>query len=199
VLRGAGEVGYDGGMAEIDETGEAVAVEVEVVDERAGRPRGAGILNHRQLAFARFVAEGNKLRDAYRRAYGVAKGSKGSALAKQPQVAAEIARRQQEAEAACTLKRDEALRFLTAVIRTPVAELHATHDLVQEIATGRDGSVKVRGMSKLAAMKMLGQMTGWFKPKEEEEEGERKTIFYIKNMWEDGPPKLVEGQDLGDH
>jgi hypothetical protein len=38
-------------------------------------------------------------------------------------------------------------------------------------------------------------MTGWFKPKEEKPE---KTVFYVKNMWEDGPPKLVEGLGLED-
>jgi hypothetical protein len=186
-------------MEEIEEK-DGVVVDVEVVGagELTGRPKGAGALNHRQLAFARFVAEGDSLADAYRRAYGVIRRNYGSKLAKQPQVAAEIARRQQEAEAACMLKRDEALRFLTAVIRTPVAELHATHDLVQEVVTAKDGSVKVRGMPKLAAMKMLGQMTGWFKPKEDDGE-ERKTIFYIKKMWDDEPAKLVEGQDFGNH
>ncbi len=167
---------------------EAVAVDVEVVEDRAlttrptGRPKGAGILNPRQLAFARFVAEGNSLADAYRRAYGVVHSRHGSKLAKKPQVAAEIARRQQEAEAACALKRDEALRFLTAVVRTPVAELHATHDLVQEIVTGRDGSVRVKGMPKLAAMRMLGQMMGWFNPKEDEED--RELTIVLQKMWD---------------
>jgi hypothetical protein len=172
-------------MEEMERKGDAVAVDVEIVGEavkRTGRPAGTGILNHRQLAFARFVAEGNSLVDAYERAYGKVKRNHGSKLAKQPHVAEEIARRQREAEAACTLKRDEALRFLTAVVRTPVAELHETHDLVHEIVTARDGSVKVRGMPKLMALKMLGQMMGWFKPTEDEED--RELVITLKKMWE---------------
>jgi hypothetical protein len=139
-------------------------------------------LNSRQLLFARLVGEGKSRREAYRRAYGKDHPHGAAVVSRHPEVMAEIERRREEAEAVSVLKRDEVLHLLSSIILTPVSDLDPTHPLIQEYTVTRRGEVetlKVKGLPKLDAIKLLAHMCGWMKP---EESGEPVTVI-LKKMW----------------
>jgi hypothetical protein len=145
-------------------------------------------LNARQLKFARIVAEGASQNTAFEKVYGKSDATYASRLARRPAVAAEIARLQAEAAAACDLKRDEMVRFLVSIIRTPVGYLDAEHPLTQEWMEVETRGVTrrgVKGISKLGAAKLLCGILGWLRP-DTDNQGELRIT--LKKMWEDGPP-----------
>ena len=142
-------------------------------------------LSPRQLIFARLVADGTTQTAAYAQVYGK-KSSKAdaSALANHPKVAAEIARRQREAEARADMKRDDMVRYLVSILHTPVGELNDSHPLVQEINTVHRGDtdfLRIKALPKLQAARLLCQIMGWLKPQEEEP---KELNIVIKKMWD---------------
>ncbi|MCW1912040.1 hypothetical protein OJ996_00535 [Luteolibacter sp. GHJ8] len=148
------------------------------------KPKGRYKLNSRQLLFARLVGEGKSLREAYRRAYSVSAPHGAAMLARHPAVVEEIARRRAEAEEASVLKRNEVLELLTSIILTPVADLDVNHPLVQEYTLTRRGEIetlRVKALSKMDAIKLLGLMCGWMKQDNEVQ----PMTFVLKKMWED--------------
>jgi phage terminase small subunit len=141
-------------------------------------------LNPRQLLFARLVADGASQAAAYARVYGrTSSKADASALANHPKVAAEITRRQREAEARADMKRDDMVRYLVSILHTPVSELDDTHPLVQEINTTHRGDtdfLRIKALPKLQAARLLCQIMGWLKPAEED----REVNIVIKKMWD---------------
>ncbi len=140
-------------------------------------------LNPRQLQFARLIGTGTTQREAYRQIYGKLSDSNAYRTAQRPNVAAAIARYQRDAQAASVIKRDEVLRTLAEIIRTPVGELHEGHPLVQEITLTRrrdDTTItRIKGVSKMDAIKLLCQLCGWFNPEETQE----PLTIVLKKMW----------------
>ena len=147
-------------------------------------PKKQRRINSRQLIFVHLVAGGMQKMKAYLEAFGrVVENGYAPVLARKPNVSAEIQRLQSEAEAASHIQRDEALRFLAEIIRTPVGDLHHKHPLVQDVIVTRRGeveTVRVRGISKLDALKLLAQICGWLRPGEKEEE---PLTVILKKMW----------------
>lgn len=154
----------------------AEEVTTEMVAERGKK------LNVRQALFARLVGLGKSQVDAYAEAYGKPSTAAASALARRPKVAAEISRLREETAAASVIKRDEILRLLALIIRTPVGDLHERHPLTQEMTVRRHGEteiVRVKAMPKIEAIKLLCQMCGWMKP----EANEEPLTVVLKKMW----------------
>lgn len=156
--------------------------EGEAVSPKRGKVQK---LNSRQALFARLVGEGKSRREAYRRAYGKDHPHGAVMVERHPEVVAEIERYRAEAEAASVLKRNEVLELLTSIILTPVGDLDVDHPLVQEYVMTRRGEVetlRVKALSKMDAIKLLGLMCGWMK---QEEMGQQATTIVLKKMWED--------------
>lgn len=141
-------------------------------------------LNAQQMNFVRLVAEGKTNTQAYLEAYGKLNRGNASTLSRHPLVEAEIARLKAETDAASAMKREDMVRFLTAVIWTPVGRLTDDDPLTQEYTVTRRGeaeTVRIKAMPKLEAVKLLCQLCGWLKPEREEEE---PLTIVIKKMWE---------------
>jgi hypothetical protein len=157
--------------------------------------KGKRCLTTKQTKFARGVAAGASPTEAFGAAYGRHNASDASKQMRLPYVAEEIERMRSVNRAAFDLERQDLIVYLTAILFTPVARVDAEHLLAESYEVYRDGAkerVKVKMVSKIEAVKALCRMMGWWeadKPAEDKE-----TVFYIKKMWEDGPPRLVEGQ-----
>jgi hypothetical protein len=150
-------------------------------------------LNARQRKFALLVAEGMSQYAAFEKVYGRKEATYASALTRKPAVAAEIARLQAEAAAACSLKHQELVGFLVSVIMTPVGHLGPDDLLVQEwteVETKGSKRRTLKGINKLGAAKLLSCLLGWMKPDHSSSQSEVKIV--LKKMWED-----EEGADQG--
>lgn len=160
--------------------------------------RKSRCLTSKQTVFAKGVAAGSSPTQAYLAAFGRNHGSDAAKLIKRPYVAEEIERLRASNREACHLERKDLVDYLTAILFTPVARVDAEHLLAESYEAYRDGGkerVKVKMVSKMEAVKTLCRMMGWWEA-DKTPEGPKKTIFYIKKMWDDDAPKLVEGQDL---
>jgi hypothetical protein len=153
-------------------------------------------LNPRQLKFARLVAGGSTQTAAYTEAYGHDGAGRAAKLAARPAVAAEIERLQHLSEEACELDREDLIRYLVNVIRTPVGELHPDHPLTQELIELESKDTtrrRVKGVCKLGAAKLLCGILGWLRTEKVEKTGDRELTIYLKKMWEEGPPIEITG------
>lgn len=139
-------------------------------------------LNPRQLQFAHLVGTGTTQREAYRQVYGKHNDGNAYRAAQRPNVAAAIASYQREAAGTSVIKRDEVLRILTAIIRTPVGHLDASNPITAEYSVTRKGDAeitRIKALPKLEALKLLCQLCGWLKPQENEE----PLTIILKKMW----------------
>jgi len=136
------------------------------------------ILNPRQAKFAElYVASGNATR-AYGKAYDVAKteegnfpgwcATDGNRLLRNEKVQAEVERIKGENQALASLSREETLDYLVSVITTPVGEIGPDSALCEEYEVKPDGTVKVKCVSKLGAVKELVRLTGMAAPEKKE-------------------------------
>lgn len=156
----------------------------------AERKSQAG-LNARQMRFARIVAEGASQNAAFEKVYGKSEATYASRLARKPAVAAEIARLQAEAAGCCDLKREEMIRYLVSIVRTPVGHLDADHPLTQEwyeVSTKSGTRRGAKGISKLGAAKLLCGILGWLRPGNEHDGVLQITL---NKMWDDDPPEDI--------
>ena len=62
------------------------------------------------------------------------------------------------------LSREEALRWLSDLIRTPIGSVGKDSPLVQAYEEDSEGKVKVRLADKIAGLQTLCRMTGWNEP-----------------------------------
>ncbi|MCW1916349.1 terminase small subunit [Luteolibacter sp. GHJ8] len=151
-------------------------------DTAAATDPAAKKLNPRQIQFAHLVGTGTTQREAYRIVYGSINDGNAHKAALRPNVAAAIARHQQQAAATCTLKRDDLIRTLTDIILTPVADLHIAHPLTAEYTvtrTAKTETTRIKALSKMDAIKLLAQLCGWLKPEPQPEPVE----IVLKKMW----------------
>jgi hypothetical protein len=124
-------------------------------------------LNQRQEVFAQGIAAGLSGVEAFQR---VTSGNpkdcdvKADKMRRQPAVAARIQELMAQNSQASKLSREEALRWLSDLIRTPIGSVGKDSALVQAYEEDRAGNVKVRLADKIAAMQTLCRMTGWNEP-----------------------------------
>ncbi len=151
---------------------------------RHGRKR----LTDRQRWFAQLVVGGETLTDAYVTAFPPCKrrilaGNSGYRLARKPQVAEYIAELRAEVwretgmESVAT--RGEVLRFLTAVIQTPVGmvdEFSALCVAFKRSATG----LEIWMPDKIRAADRLARMQGWYLPEKEETDGMAELMEIVR-------------------
>jgi hypothetical protein len=130
--------------------------------------------NPRHERFAVLVAEGRSQADAYREVYPKSKRWKYDAVYP---MASELARkvsvrvRELQAELAkrSAIEKEEVVRFLSAVVWTPVGQVGPDSPLVQAYKRGKYG-LRISMVSKLGACKLLAELLGWYAtPKEEGE------------------------------
>lgn len=143
-------------------------------------------LSARQKRFAGLVVEGMSQCEAYEKVYGKKEATYASRLTRKPSVAAEIARLQAEAAAACSLKHQELVGFLVSVIMTPVGHLGPDDLLVQEwteVETKGGKRRTLKGINKLGAAKLLACLLGWMRPDHSTNEAGIKIV--LKKLWED--------------
>jgi hypothetical protein len=79
-------------------------------------------------------------------------------------VKARISELRAENERKSELSREEALRWLAALIRAPAGSVGKDSPLVQSYEEDSEGNVKVRLADKIAGLQTLCKMVGWNKP-----------------------------------
>jgi hypothetical protein len=97
------------------------------------------------------------------------------------------------------LSREEALQWLSDLIRTPIGSVGKDSPLVQAYEEDRAGNVKVRLADKIAAMQTLCRMTGWNEPDQVSLSGTDTLSAYLLELRAQpisGPILPLEGQQL---
>jgi hypothetical protein len=168
------------------------AAKAEAKPVKTGRKRQPKYLTRKQTAFAEGIAAGASPTQAFQAAYGRKNTAEAAKNTRIPHIEAEIERMREANRNISALERKDLINYLKAILFTPVAWVDAEHLLAESYEAYRDGTkerVKVKMVSKIEAMKTLCRMMGWWEPEKPAEDPE--TIFYIKKMWDDEPPKLL--------
>ena len=127
----------------------------------------------RRALFAQLYHRYGNATRAYGEAYDVQKNedgiypgwcaTDGNRLLRNEKVRTEIARLKQDAAELSTVSEEEMVDWLCAAIMTPTGEIGPDSPLCEEYEVKPDGSIKVKGVSKIAAAKELIRLTGWEK------------------------------------
>ena len=80
------------------------------------------------------------------------------------------------------LSREEALRWLSDLIRTPIGSVGKDSPLVQAYEEDSEGKVKVRLADKIAGLQTLCRMTGWNEPEKIRVSGEDSLSAYLLEL-----------------
>jgi hypothetical protein len=170
----------------------------EMEETKGKKTRRKRCMTSKQTTFAQGVAAGSSPTQAFLAAYGRQHPSDAAKQMKLPYVAEEIERMREANRSVCDLERKDLIGYLTAILFTPVARVDGEHPLAEAYELYQDGEkrrVKVKMVSKVEALKALCRMMGWWE--EDKSREDRETVFYIKKMWEDGPPKLAGAAEAG--
>jgi phage terminase small subunit len=135
-------------------------------------------LSVRETKFLDLYLQGVKVADAYRQAGYVSKDrgtarAHGCRLLKRPHVSAALAARQAANKAIQHLTEEEAIGFLTRVVRTPAGKVSVDDDVAQEYVetTGEIAStLRVRMPDKIKAIQHLTLLLGWGKDQKRQQE-----------------------------
>ncbi|MEI6654443.1 MAG: terminase small subunit [Verrucomicrobiota bacterium] len=146
-------------------------------------------LNSRQEKFAQLVASGMPATPAYVAAgYKVTTkvaGTNGPRMLEFAGVAARIKELRTKTSERSEFKRADLVRFLVAVLQTPVGELEANSPLVQEITTDAIGNTttrkRVKMMGKAESARLLVDIMGWKAPEHHVVETGPKALDAIKD------------------
>ena len=107
---------------------------------------------------------------AYERAGYQSKGDAAdvaaSKLLRTPKVAAYLEELRAAAKEKAGMERDDLVKYLVNVLKTPIGEIDANHVLCQEWSCDAEGGMKVKMPAKLSAAKQLAEIMGWNKPQE---------------------------------
>jgi hypothetical protein len=116
----------------------------------------------RHEKFAQGVGSGLSASEAYRRVTGDRKDAdvKGDQWMNKPGVKARIGELRRENDRKSELSREDALRWLADLIRTPIGSVGKDSPLVQAYEEDSAGNVKVRLVDKIAGLQTLCRMTG---------------------------------------
>lgn len=130
--------------------------------------------NPRHERFALLLAEGRSQADAYRKAYPQSKRWKDEAVhVKGSELAGKVSVRvrelQEELAKRSVIQKEEVVKFLSDVVRTPIGEVGPDSPLAQAYESGK-GGVRVSFVSKLAAIEQLAKLLGWYAPQKVENE-----------------------------
>jgi hypothetical protein len=113
-------------------------------------------------------ATGLSRAEAYRRVAGVRAGKNSDSNSDDWLNARGVRKRIQELQERnaqrSELSREEALRWLSDLIRTPIGSVGKDSPLVQAYEEDSEGKVKVRLADKIAGLQTLCRMTGWNEP-----------------------------------
>ena len=127
-------------------------------------------ISDRMRRLCELVVSGMPAGRAYERAgyatHGPAADQNASKLLRIPKVARYLELLRDDAKMKAAMDRDELVKYLVAVLKTPVGVLTEKHELCQEWSVDQSGGMKVRMPSKLAAAKQLADIMGWNRPQE---------------------------------
>lgn len=131
-------------------------------------------LNPRQAKFAELYHRYGNATRAYGEAYDAPKtetgsypnwvSSDGNRLVRNEKVRAEIARLKGESAALSDMTREEMVDYLISAITTPIEQIGPESPLCEEYTVEDSGKIKVKSVSKLAALKELARITGVGEP-----------------------------------
>ena len=134
------------------------------------------ILNARQEAFARFIASGDSIPVAYKKAgFNGDPTRRGSCLAKREDVTQRVVAFRDRIAQGVIFKREDLAAYLVQAILTPPNEVDGDSPLVEEVFSdvqpfgrGKENRkrmrVRVKMVSKLQAAKQLAALLGWDQP-----------------------------------
>ena len=130
--------------------------------------------NPRHERFAQLVAEGRTQADAYRDAFPLSRKWKDSAIHPKAshlsdKVGTRVRELQEELAKRSVIQKEEVVKFLSDVVRTPIGEVGPDSPLAQAYESGK-GGVRVSFVSKLAAIEQLAKLLGWYAPQKVEQE-----------------------------
>jgi hypothetical protein len=131
--------------------------------------------------FAQFVASGLSLAESYRRTTGQTKNAdvKRDQWHRYAGIKERIAELKAQNARKSELSREEALQWLSDLIRTPIGSVGKDSPLVQAYEEDSEGKVKVRLADKIAGMQTLSKMTGWFEPERVRVSGDNSLNAYL--------------------
>ena len=121
-------------------------------------------LNQRQALFCQHIAAGLSGVEAFKR---VTPGSprdcdvKAAQMRRKPGVEARIRELMRENDKKSEMSRQEALQWLSAVIRTSPGEVTKSSPLCQAYEETPDGTIKLRIVDKVVALQQLARMCDW--------------------------------------
>ena len=121
----------------------------------------------RDEAFCQHIASGMTHAEAYRQVSG--RKSKNTDVnaaqwMKHPGVQERIRELKAQNDTKSQLTREEAMEWLTAVVKTPAGQINMDHPLAQSYKVDTDGNLDVRMPDKIGAIQILCKMCGWFEP-----------------------------------
>lgn len=131
-------------------------------------------LNAKHEKFARLYAEGATAAAAYREVCGDKGGARNSGYRwlQREDVKKRIEELEDETRDMLNLSKEELLDKLYEAIITPVGEIDEFHPLCEEVTYNRDGSKKIKMISKLGAIEKIARMAGYNEPDEVEVKGD---------------------------
>ena len=142
--------------------------------------------NVKHEKFAQLCATGLSRAEAYRRVAGVRAGKNSDANSDDWLNARGVRQRIQELQEQSAkkseLSREEALKWLTDLIQTPIGSVGKDSPLVQAYEEDSEGNVKVRLADKIAGMQTLCRMTGWNEPEKIRVSGEDSLSAYLLEL-----------------
>ena len=86
---------------------------------------------------------------------------------------------QEENNRKSELSREEALQWLSDLIRTPIGSVDKDSALAQAYEEDGAGNVKVCLADKIAGMQRLSKMTGWFEPEKIQVGGDTLSAYLV--------------------
>jgi Terminase small subunit len=138
----------------------------------------------RHEKFAQGVGSGLSASEAYRRVTGDRKDAdvKGDQWMNKPGVKARIGELRRENDRKSELSREDALRWLADLIRTPIGSVGKDSPLVQAYEENSEGNVKIRLADKIAGLQTLCRMTGWNEPEQVRLSGTDSLSAYLLEL-----------------
>jgi len=138
----------------------------------------------RHEKFAQGVGSGLSASEAYRRVTGDRKDAdvKGDQWMNKPGVKARIGELRRENDRKSELSREDALRWLADLIRTPIGSVGKDSPLVQAYEENSEGNVKIRLADKIAGLQTLCRMTGWNEPEQVRLSGSDSLSAYLLEL-----------------
>ena len=142
--------------------------------------------NVKHEQFAQLCATGLSRAESYRRVAGERAGKNSDANGDDWLNARGVRERVQELQERnaerSEITREEAMRWLADLIRTPIGSVGKDSALVQAYEEDSEGKVKVRLADKIAGLQTLCRMTGWNEPNHVRLSGTDSLSAYLSEL-----------------